>query len=131
MTKMIQRAIFFRAFDLKAFAGVQHLLARYPGRRSVPGILCSGVFPPRQVPPASPPPAAAVARPPRCRRGLGRGAAPPARRWLRPPCAVMCAGPALRARLGGLAQRRVPGLRRTKGRREARPPEGEGRRCRW
>ncbi|XP_068045765.1 SRSF protein kinase 2 isoform X5 [Anomalospiza imberbis] len=42
---MIQRAIFFRAFDLEAFAGVQYLLARYPGRRSVPGMFCFGAFP--------------------------------------------------------------------------------------
>ncbi|XP_038011259.1 SRSF protein kinase 2 isoform X4 [Motacilla alba alba] len=42
---MIQRAIFFRAFDLEAFAGVRYLLAGYPGRRSVPGILCFGVYP--------------------------------------------------------------------------------------
>lgn len=59
---MIQRAIFFRAFDLEAFAGVQYLLARYPGGRSVPGIFCFGVFPLAGHPP----------RPP-CRRQRRRG----------------------------------------------------------
>ncbi|XP_074394955.1 SRSF protein kinase 2 isoform X4 [Zonotrichia albicollis] len=51
---MIQRAIFFRALDLEALAGVQYLLARYPGGRSVPGIFCFGVFPLGGYPPRSP-----------------------------------------------------------------------------
>uniref|UniRef100_A0A674H4G1 non-specific serine/threonine protein kinase n=1 Tax=Taeniopygia guttata TaxID=59729 RepID=A0A674H4G1_TAEGU len=59
---MIQRAIFFRAFDLEAFAGVQYLLARSPGGRSVPGIFRFGVFPLAGHPPHPP-----------CRRQRRRG----------------------------------------------------------
>ncbi|XP_071280046.1 SRSF protein kinase 2 isoform X1 [Agelaius tricolor] len=83
---MIQRAIFFRALDLEALAGVQYLLARYPGRRSVPGIFCFGVFPLGGHPP----------RPPRRRQ-----------RWRGPRAAPAGSGAERRPPLGDGSARRA------------------------
>ncbi|XP_064512835.1 SRSF protein kinase 2 isoform X4 [Pseudopipra pipra] len=85
---MIQRAIFFRAFDLQGFRGCAAHLRGVTGKAIRAANPSFRRFSPGQVPPAlSPAARAAVARPPRRPRGPWRGAAPPARRWLRPPAA--------------------------------------------